>query len=234
MEYYYRDDFEGETVFDQVMHRLLVQNPMALGVVSRANFTVGLLDAEHERVAGEGRGEFAVANLGCGPGREVELWAESKPDRGRVQVEPDRSGGRSPRASLSGRHQAVRAADRDAQMNLLHLSFAKLLSSPEAFNFQPQNYIFSSGLFDYLRQDRAQFLIKKYMTVSCQAACSLSGMRSGRIPTFGHRNSSGTGQSCMNLRDEMEGMAALLPDSAEFEVIVEPGEAYYFLLVRKE
>ncbi len=32
----------------------------------------------------------------------------------------------------------------------------------------------------------------------------------------------------------MEGMAALLPDDASAEVVVDPGEAYYFLLVRKE
>jgi hypothetical protein len=28
-------------------------------------------------------------------------------------------------------------------------------------------------------------------------------------------------------------MAGLLPDSAEAEIVVDPGEAYYFLLVRK-
>jgi hypothetical protein len=34
-------------------------------------------------------------------------------------------------------------------------------------------------------------------------------------------------------RNEIEGMAALLPESAEVDIVVEPGQAYYFLLVRK-
>ncbi|MGB5811813.1 MAG: hypothetical protein WBG86_14845, partial [Polyangiales bacterium] len=59
MEYYYRDAFEGASVFDQVMHRLFVQNPMAKGVVTRARFIVDTINREHERISPDGKQGFA-------------------------------------------------------------------------------------------------------------------------------------------------------------------------------
>jgi len=233
MEYYYRNDFEGETVFDQVMHRLLVQNPMARGVVSRADFTVDLLDQEHSRRSGSNPVEFSVANLGCGPGREVELWAETKPDRGRVTWTLIDQEEKALALAYQIGHQAVRATRRNAQLNLLHLSFAKLLRSPEAFNFQPQHYIFSSGLFDYLRQDRAQFLIRALYERLLPGGLLAIGNAIGPNANLWSPEFVGDWPILYRSRDEMEGMAALLPDSAEVEIVVEPGGAYYFLLARK-
>jgi extracellular factor (EF) 3-hydroxypalmitic acid methyl ester biosynthesis protein len=233
MEYYYRDDFEGDTAFDQLMHKLFVQNPMAQGVVSRARFMVDLLDSEHEKVTGDGTSEFAVANLGCGPGREVEMWAESKPHRGPVTwTLIDQEEDALALAHQIG-HEAVREAGRSAELRLLHLSFSKLLRHPEAFNFSAQNFIFSSGLFDYLRPDRAQAIAKALYDRLVPGGLLAIGNAIGPNTNLWPPEFVADWPILYRSRNDMEGMAALLPDTAEVDIVIDPGEAYYFLLVRK-
>ena len=233
MEYYYRDDFEGDTVFDQLMHKLFVQNPMAQGVVSRARFMVDLLDSEHEKVAGAGTSEFAVANLGCGPGREVEMWAETGPHRGPVTwTLIDQEEDALALAYQIG-HEAVREARRSAELKLLHLSFSTLLRHPEAFNFSEQNFIFSSGLFDYLRPDRAQVIAKALYDRLVPGGLLAIGNAIGPNTNLWPPEFVADWPILYRSRNDMEGMAALLPDAADVDIVIDPGDAYYFLLVRK-
>jgi extracellular factor (EF) 3-hydroxypalmitic acid methyl ester biosynthesis protein len=233
MEYYYQDEFEGDTVFDQLMHKLFVQNPMAQGVVSRARFMVDLLDSEHERIAENGSRRFAVANLGCGPGREVEMWAETKAHRGPVNwTLIDQEEEALALAHQIG-HEAVREAGRPAELKLLHLSFSKLLRHPEAFDFCPQNLIFSSGLFDYLRADRAELIVKALYDRLVPGGLLAIGNAIGPNTNLWPPEFVADWPILYRSRNDMEGMAALLPNTAGVEVVVDPGEAYYFLLVRK-
>lgn len=233
MEYYYRDDFEGDTAFDQLMHKLFVQNPMAQGVVTRARFMVDLLDSEHAEVAGSGTHDFSVANLGCGPGREVEMWAESKPNRGPVTwTLIDQEEDALALAYQFG-HDSVRQQQRSAELKLLHLSFGKLLRQPEAFNFSEQNFIFSSGLFDYLRLDRAQAVIKALYNRLVPGGLLAIGNAIGPNTNLWPPEFVADWQILYRSRNDMQEMAAILPSTANVEVVVDPGEAYYFLLVRK-
>lgn len=233
MEYYYSGDFEGDTAFDQLMHKLFVQNPMAQGVVTRARFMVDLLDQEHERVAGSGSSNFAVANLGCGPGREVEMWAETKENRGPVTWTLIDQEEEALALAYQIGHDSVRKTGRSSELKLLHLSFSKLLRHPEAFNFSEQNFIFSSGLFDYLRLDRAQAIAKALYDRLVPGGLLAIGNAIGPNTNLWPPEFVADWPILYRSKNEMEGMAGLLPDSAEAEVVVDPGEAYYFLLVRK-
>ena len=233
MEYYYRDDFEGDTAFDQLMHKLFVQNPMAQGVVSRAHFVVDLLDSEHERMAAAGTSEFAVANLGCGPGREIQMWADDKPHRGPVTWTLIDQEEEALALAYQIGHEAVREARRPGELKLLHLSFSKLLRHPEAFNFSEQNFIFSSGLFDYLRLERAQVIAKALYDRLVPGGLLAIGNAIGPNTSLWPPEFVADWPILYRSRNEIEGMAALLPESAEVDIVVEPGQAYYFLLVRK-
>jgi SAM-dependent methyltransferase len=233
MEYYYRDEFEGDTAFDQLMHKLFVQNPMAQGVVTRARFMVDLLDSEHARAAGSGMNEFAVANLGCGPGREVEMWAQSKPNRGQVTWTLIDQEEEALALAYQFGHDSVREAQRPADLKILHLSFSKLLRQPEAFNFSEQNFIFSSGLFDYLRLDRAQAVIRALYNRLVPGGRLAIGNAIGPNTNLWPPEFVADWPILYRSRNDMEEMAAILPDAADVEVVVDPGEAYYFLLVRK-
>lgn len=233
MEYYYRDEFEGPTAFDQVLHKLFVQNPMARGVVSRAHFLVELMDAEHERLVRSGTSEFAVANFGCGSGREVKIWAETTPRRGPVTWTLIDQEEEALAIAYQIGHKAIREAGRPAELKLLHLSFSQLLRHPEAFEFEDQNYIFSSGLFDYLRLERAQTIAKALYDRLVPGGRLAIGNAIGPNTNFWPPEFVADWPILYRSRDEMEAMAALLPDSAEVDVVVEPGGAYYFLLVRK-
>jgi hypothetical protein len=234
MEYYYRDEFEGDTAFDQLMHKLFVQNPMAQGVVTRARFMVDLLDSQHAKTAASGLDQFAVANLGCGPGREVEMWAETKPDRGPVTWTLIDQEEEALALAYQIGHDSIRRQQRPADLKLLHLSFSKLLRHPEAFNFSEQNFIFSSGLFDYLRMDRAQAIAKALYDRLLPGGLLAIGNAIGPNTNLWPPEFVADWPILYRSRDEMEGMAELLPDGARTEVVVDPGEAYYFLLVRKE
>jgi SAM-dependent methyltransferase len=233
MEYYYRDEFEGATAFDQLMHKLFVQNPMAQGVVTRAHFLVDLIDTEHARVAGSGTTEFAVANLGCGPGREVEMWAELKPNRGPVTWTLIDQEEQALALAYQLGHDSVRREQRPAELKLLHLSFSKLLRQPEAFNFSEQNFIFSSGLFDYLRLDRAQAVIKALYNRLVPGGLLAVGNAIGPNTNLWPPEFVADWPILYRSRDDMHEMAKVVPEAADVEVVVDPGEAYYFLLIRK-
>jgi extracellular factor (EF) 3-hydroxypalmitic acid methyl ester biosynthesis protein len=233
MEYYYRDEFEGDTAFDKLMHKLFVQNPMAQGVVTRAKFMVDLLDQEHQSAADSGAASFAVANLGCGPGREVEMWAKDKPNLGPVSWTLIDQEEEALALAYQIGHDSVRKAGRLAELKLLHLSFSRLLRRPEAFNFSEQNFIFSSGLFDYLKLDRAQAIAKALYDRLVPGGLLAIGNAIGPNTNLWPPEFVADWPILYRSKSDMEGMAGLLPDTAEVEVVVDPGEAYYFLLVRK-
>jgi SAM-dependent methyltransferase len=235
MLYIYANRHEGDTVFDQVFHKLLVEHPLAQGVRTRKDFIVGLKQEQHLRARERGDETFRVTSLGCGPAREVaEFIASSAPWPGRViwtLIDQEEE-----TLSVAFRDSQLAMAERRAQgeLNCLNLSFGQLLSDVSLLMRAPaQDFVYSVGLFDYLREERAQALVLAlYERLKPGGLLAIGNARSPNLH-FWSLEFMLDWTLLYRTQEEMRRLAARLPEGAEVNVVAEPGEAYYFLLVRR-
>jgi extracellular factor (EF) 3-hydroxypalmitic acid methyl ester biosynthesis protein len=86
---------------------------------------------------------------------------------------------------------------------------------------------------DYLRADRAELIVKALYDRLVPGGLLAIGNAIGPNTNLWPPEFVADWPILYRSRNDMEGMAALLPNTAGVEVVVDPGEAYYFLLVRK-
>lgn len=237
MLYYYDNALVGPNVFARVFHKYFVEHPLSNGVRTRKDHVVAALGEEHRRVLAE-RGDeavFRVASLGCGPAREVADYAR-------------RAGGWRGRAvwtlidqeeeTLSVAHRDVAAAHArtgaDGVVQCLNLSFGQLLADPELLpERNPQDAIYCTGLFDYLRESRARSLLVSLYQRLTPGGVLLIGNAVGPNRHFWSPEFVLDWTLLYRTRAEMARLSADLPAEARTDVVLEPGEAYWFLTVRK-
>jgi SAM-dependent methyltransferase len=238
MQWCYSNEFEGDSAFGRAIHKFFVDcYPLSQGVRTRRDLIVDLMGREHQRLQGlhEEDTSFRVVSLGCGPAREVSDYI------GRHGTWPGRVIWTlidQEEAALSVAYQASRReigkTQSNGHLNLLNLSFVQMLS--EGLPLQTsgtQDFIFSVGLFDYLRESRAQSLLKGLFDLL--APGGLIAVGNARAPNkfFWAAEFLADWTLLYRTETEMLGLAALLPERAELSVISDESGAYYFLLVRK-
>ncbi len=237
MLYYYDNALTGSSVFGRVFHKLGVEHPLSAGVRTRKEFVVDLMEREHQRLLEEhgDRLEYRVASLGSGPAREVSDYvARRKGWPGRVVwTLVDQEDEALSVAYHSGQREIARHGARGA-LRCLNVSFIQLLSEPSVMPLeQPQHFIFSTGLVDYLRESRAQELVHALYDRLLPGGLLAVGNALGPNEHFWSPEFVLDWTLLYRSREEMLRLAAHLPDTSEVEVAREPGNAYYFLLVRK-
>ncbi|HOC43928.1 MAG TPA: class I SAM-dependent methyltransferase family protein [Thermoanaerobaculales bacterium] len=238
MLWFYANEFEGKTALGKVIHKFYVdRHPMGRGVRTRKDFIVDLMYKEHERFLSTTPSEnvFRVVSLGCGPAREVsDFVSRHRTWNGTIAW-----------TLIDQEEEALSVAYRDsrreigrwgsgARLNLLNLSFVQLLS--EGVPLQDpgsQHLIFSAGFFDYLREGRAQTLLKGLFDLLAPGGMLAIGNAVAPNEFFWNMEFLVDWTLYYRSRQEMLGLASLLPDTAEREVLVEPSGGYHFLLVRK-
>ncbi|MGE5235417.1 MAG: hypothetical protein ACM3O7_03590 [Acidobacteriota bacterium] len=238
MLYYYADALEGDSVFAQVFHKFGCEHPLSAGVRTRKAYVIDLMAREHERLLASGDPAatvFRVTSLGCGPAREVSEYVErSQPWPGRVLW-----------TLIDQEDQALSIAYRECQRNILsrkanaslaclNLSFVQMLRDPSLVPVdQRQHFIFSTGLVDYLRESTAQLLVRALYDRLEPGGLLALGNGIGPNEWFWTPEFIVDWTLLYRSREDMLRLAKRLPESAEVDVQVEPGNAYYFLLVRK-
>jgi extracellular factor (EF) 3-hydroxypalmitic acid methyl ester biosynthesis protein len=236
MLYYYANVLEGPSAFAQVFHKLFVEHPLSNGVRTRCGFVVDLMREQHERkLASSASPSYRVASLGCGPARESAIYAETRLSwPGQVSW-----------TLIDQEEQTLSIAYRDTQVGLarsgangqvrcLNVSFAQLLGEGSIMPFvEAQDFIFSTGLFDYLREARARQIVRTLYDQLAPDGLLAIGNAIGPNEHFWAPEFILDWTLLYRTREEMERLALDLPPSAQATVVVEPGNAYYFLLVRK-
>jgi len=96
-----------------------------------------------------------------------------------------------------------------------------------------QHFIYSAGLFDYLRESKAQTLICALYDLLAEGGLLAVGNLVAPNEFYWGAEFLMDWTMLYRTREEMFRLATLLPDSAEVELLVEPSEAYHFLVVRK-
>ena len=237
MLYYYNNALEGDSVFARVFHKFGVEHPLSAGVRTRKDYIVGLLENEHLRYLAleETDPMFRVASLGCGPAREVSDFIErGKGWPGQVVftlIDQEEE------ALSIAFHQSQRQVQRtgvNAAIQCLNLSFIQVLRDPSLVPIEhPQHFIFATGLFDYLRESTAKVLIRALYEQLAPGGLLAMGNAAGPNEHFWPPEFMLDWTMLYRTREEMLRLAELLPETAELDITLEPGKAYYFLIVRK-
>ncbi|RME26559.1 MAG: hypothetical protein D6798_06440 [Deltaproteobacteria bacterium] len=237
MLYCYDQALEGDSVFGRVFHRLWLEHPLPSGVRTRRDLVVDLAIDQHRRLIADSHGtpDLRITSLGCGPAREVPTFIERRPHwPGSVTwtlIDQDEE-------ALSVAYQTAQRAtvrsSSDTRLRCLNMSFTQLAQAPGNLPLAAnQHFVFSSGLFDYLREPGASELL----------AVLYDGLAPGGLVAVG--NAVGPNEDYWSpgfvldwtliyrTRDEMLRLASRLPADAEVQVRLEPGQAYWYLLARK-
>ena len=235
MLYTYADGYEGETAFDQVFHKLTTEHPLANGIRTRKDYIVGHMQREHERALSSGDEDFRVTSLGCGPAREVSEYIRARGSfAGRATWTLIDQEEETLSVAYRDSHRALIEHHARGELSCLNLSFSQLLSDTSLLANAPrQDFVYSVGLFDYLREERAQALVTTLY----------ERLKPGGLLAIGNAISPNLHFWTLEFlldwtllyrtKAQMSRLAARLPSSAEISVEPESGQAYYFLLVRR-
>jgi len=236
MLYSYGDDFEGETAYAKLIHKLVANHPLSVGVRTRKNYVARHLRDEFARLrATDAECEFKVTSLGCGPAREVSEFVESESGwagsmRFRLIDQEERA---LQVAFDTIQRQLSRTASRGAA-ECFNLSFSQLLKNPALLSrFDAQHFVYSTGLFDYLPPRIAQRLLDALYGCLKPGGLLLVGNAQGPNEHFFCPEFAFDWPLVYRTRDEMLDLVKPLPESARVEVELEPGGAYWFLKIRK-
>ncbi len=237
MQYYYNNALEGDSVFAQVFHKMGVEHPLSAGVRTRKDYVVGLMADEHDRhlARGEAQPVFRVASLGCGPAREVsDFIARRKGWSGHVAWTLIDQEDEALSIAYNESHRQLRATGAAGSLQCLHLSFVQIMRDPSLLPIESgQHFIFATGLFDYLGEAVAQVLVRTLYDQLAPGGLIVLGNALGPNDHFWSPEFILDWTMLYRTREEMLRLGQRLPDNTEMSVEIEPGNAYYFLLIRK-
>jgi extracellular factor (EF) 3-hydroxypalmitic acid methyl ester biosynthesis protein len=237
MLYYYNNTFEGDSLFGRIFHKLGVEHPLSNGVRTRKDFIVDIMEREHQRIlaaSGE-RAVYRVASLGCGPAREVSDYVARKGGwPGQVVWTLIDQEEEALSVAFAATKSALSRCGGNGRLQCLNVSFAQLLTGAPAVPIADRQHLFfATGLIDYLRESVAQTLLQHLYDDLEEGGLLAIGNAIAPTEEFWSPEFVLDWTLLYRTRDEMLRLATRLPASAEVEVVVEPGRAYYFLLVRK-
>jgi extracellular factor (EF) 3-hydroxypalmitic acid methyl ester biosynthesis protein len=236
MLYYYENALRGQTAFSKVFHKLHVEHPLSHGCRTRKTWTMQLMSKEQAKFAAASPSEpFRAMSLGCGPAREIpEFIAQYKSWSGSIVWSLLDQEEEALSVAYRDSQTELHRSDANAQVQCLHISFSQLINDPTTLPlFQPQNFIYSVGLFDYLRESKAQELIASLYSRLAPGGLLTIGNAKGPNNYFWSAEFVLDWTLLYRTREEMQRLAAKLPPTAKVSVELEPGEAYYFLVVRR-
>ncbi len=161
MNHLYRDEVVGKTLFDQCMHRYLIDEPAALAVKNRGAYLAQKINDLFENTSQ--KQSLKILSIASGPAMEQQLFLQNN-------------------KNYYGRNAEFTCLDQDEE-SLKHaqrqlLSMERFLQSGFNFKFNnmaiknviangcpEDNYdlIYSAGLFDYFTEPVAQLAAKKML-----------------------------------------------------------------------
>jgi hypothetical protein len=236
MLYYYDNAFEGSTAFAKAFHKLFVEHPLSAGVCSRKDFVVShLVRGFQAAQAAQLDSTFQVTSLGCGPGREVPGVVEALREwPGTLHFRLIDQEERTLQVAYDSARRAFATSPSRAHIECLNLAFGQLLKNPSLLAMGgPQDFMYSTGLFDYLRDDVARELILTLYSCLKPGGTLLIANARGPNRYFFCPEFVLDWTLIYRTKAEMQALAGSLPSDAMVDVELEPGEAYWFLRAQK-
>lgn len=159
MNYLYDWDWEGETPYGKLLHRLGLE--AARCVCTRMEIVKDTI--AEMALARRGQEETRVISLGCGSAREVQRYLEAPAEDGSkisftlIDQEP-----KALEYAYNACHPYLIGDAAPASMQCLNLSFMQIVRDRQALAHLPkQHFIYTVGLIDYLSPKLSSALIAK-------------------------------------------------------------------------
>ncbi len=236
MLWYYENGLRGGSAFHKMFHRFGVAHPLAEGVRTRKDLVVDCIEREVMTSATRRmKVPFRATSLGSGPAYEVVDFANRvKEWNGTIQWSLLDQEDEALSVAYQTATNALSRSKGRGSVECLHIAFAQFLSDPNLFPPKhPQDLIYSVGLFDYLREAKAQEVIGALYNQLAPGGLLLIGNAVGPNSYFWSLEFLLDWTLLYRTRDEMKRMAAKLPSDAEINVETEPSGAYHFLTIRR-
>jgi extracellular factor (EF) 3-hydroxypalmitic acid methyl ester biosynthesis protein len=237
MLYTYNNTFEGDSVFARVFHKIGVGHPLSAGIRTRKDFVVKMMEREHERFLAVEKDDpvFRITSLGCGPAREASDFIQCRKSwPGQVVFTLVDQEEEALSHAFHQSQRQIHATGANAAIQCLNLSFIQLIRDPSRVPIEhPQHFIFATGLVDYLREMTAKVLVRALYEQLAPGGLLALGNAIGPNDHFWSPEFLLDWTLLYRTREEMLRLAELLPETAEVDVVLEPGGAYHFLVVRK-
>jgi SAM-dependent methyltransferase len=236
MLYYYENAFEGDTAFAKAFHKLFVEHPLSAGVCTRRDYVVAAIVRELDGViAGDRAPTFSVTSLGCGPGKEVPGLVEAKREwPGSLKFRLIDQEERTLQVAFDAGQRALAASSSHGTIECLNLSFGQLLKNPSLLSAGGlQDFIYSTGLFDYLSVHVARQLIQALYDCLKPGGTLLIGNARGPNRYFFCPEFVLDWSLIYRTREEMLELARTLPGEAKVDIELERSEAYWFMVIKK-
>lgn len=236
MLYYYENGYRGGSVFAKVFHKIFMEHPLAIGVRTRKAYMAGALTSEHRRArASRPRDHFRALSLGCGPAVEIAEFIPScdVPDS-RVELTLVDQEDEVLSIAYGGARRALAARGTQGRVSCLNVSFAQLAKDPSLLRrVGAQDFIYSVGLFDYLRESRAKELIGGLFDRLAPGGTLAVGNAAAPNMHFWAPELVGDWSILYRSRKDMERLSEALPAGTAWTVELEPGGYYFFLRARR-
>lgn len=236
MLYCYENHPEGPTAFDRILHTFCVEHPLASGIRTRKDLVVDALAEELAKsIVRRGKEPFRATSLGCGPAREIADFVRSRKQwPGSIHWTLLDQEEEALSIAYQTGTRALTSASSKGSLECMHIAFSQLLTNPALFpDKQPQDLIYSVGLFDYLKESKAQEIVTALYERLNRGGLLLIGNALGPNNHFWSLEFPTDWTLLYRTKEEMRRLGAKLPSNAELEVKVDPSNAYYFLAVRK-
>lgn len=230
MQYYFDNDFVGDTAFGMVFHKITNEHPLSSGVRTRSQYVANEIARRSE---GRGHTEpLRVLSLGCGVGAEVGFVhsASTSAVSWTLIDQEDEAlayAYRNARALSAG-------SGRGPDVSCLNVSFSQLFRgevSPSAWG--EQDVVFALGLFDYLPVQTASLLLAALYGLVRPGGTVYVANAAGPNEHFWEPELALRWSLIYRSSEEMDALRAALPPSARTELTLEPAGAYHILACHK-
>ncbi|MBK6848794.1 MAG: class I SAM-dependent methyltransferase [Proteobacteria bacterium] len=233
----YRNTFEGASVFARVFHKLGCEEILAAGVRTRKVFIEQAHEAEYTRFVNSSPAgtPFRVTSLGAGPAREVAAFLDQRATWPRpvhwTLIDQEEEA-----LSLAYHDLFPRTANTNPSrtMRCMYMSFMQFLADPSStLSDEPQDFIYSVGLFDYIQEKRGRMIVRALYDRLAPGGFLAIANALRPNTHFWYAELLLDWTLLYRTRDDMLALAGDLPPDVERQVAVEPSNAFYFLVVRK-
>lgn len=235
MNIIYRNEFEGEDVFSQVMNKLECEGAAAKAVRNRRTY---LYEKLTEAVSGLKKGStIKIFSVACGPALEffdilLSLQGKSLPfqvdfigmDQDKLALEDARS-----------RVEPMVKGRKDIKVNFVEDNIKRLIVGKEIEKelYADADFIYTAGLFDYLSDRAANRLIHKLFGFLKPEALLIVGNFGLYNPQRFIMEYGGEWFLIHRSEDELKSLAEGLPEDTTIVVEKEPEGVNLFLNIRK-
>jgi extracellular factor (EF) 3-hydroxypalmitic acid methyl ester biosynthesis protein len=162
MGYYYQDGYEGNTLYEKLIHRYTLSIPIARAVIKRLDYFYNQMCD----IVLKFDDPVYISSIGSGPAREMVEFIKNNPHAERCIFSCLDSEGQALEKIKNDLREVKESHKREIRVNFFNHNILQFIKKTKNNVYPPnQHLIYASGLFDYLNDKVASCLIKSMFSL---------------------------------------------------------------------